>query len=121
MTWEDIVKKDPKQGPQISFDMFEENERKQLRNFENDIRGIAHKFKRNSKFLKELIGKEGAEEVIDGIILALESYGKYIMPTMVDTDNNPKYRERNKETRESLERSSEAFMNLADELRQAKK
>ena len=121
MTWEDIVMKDPKQGPRISFDMFEEKQRKQFRNFQDDIRSIAHKFKRNSKFLKDLIGKEGAEEVMDGIILALESYAKYITPTLVDTDDNPRYRERNKETREGLERSSEEFMNLANELKQAKK
>jgi len=130
MTWKDIIKEEPKQGPRISEEMFEEKYKKELEEMQKDMMDIAHTFKHNSKFLKDLMGKEGEEfqhnyrKVMDGMILALRSYGKFMknrssthhsnIGGMFSARENMKRDERLKEV-------GKDFLDLADELSQAKK
>lgn len=130
MTWEDIVKKDPKQGPRMSEEMLEGLNQKQLKNIQNGLMQIADTFNKNAKYLKQLVGKEEAQEVVRGIVGALRVYANYLKYGVDDfsTDNVTsggdmegygEFARRKMENREYLEGRAKEFTDLADDLMQS--
>ena len=118
MTWEDIMKKEPKQGPRISDEMFAEAETKRFLNMSAGLSQVANTFRRNEKAIKELIGKEGKDEVLSAIADTLRTYGRHLQSTASTTDftmlaGRTKI---NQDTREYLEETGQKFMDLADSI-----
>ncbi len=134
MTWEDIVKKDPKQGPRRNIKMLEELNQKELDNMENGLMQIADIFNKNAKYLKQLVGKEEAQEVVGGIVGALRVYANYLKYGIGDSTDNVsptdgqragdmqgygEFARRNMEGRKYLERRAKEYTDLADDLMQS--
>jgi len=132
MTWEDVVKKEPKQGPRRNLEMLEGLNQKQLKNMKDGLMQIADTFNKNAKYLKQLVGKEEAQEVVRGIVGALRVYANYLKYGVDDfsTDNvSPtdgqragdmqgygEFARRNMKGRKYLERRAKEFTDLADDL-----
>jgi len=126
MTWEDIVKKEPKQGPRRNLEMLEGLNQKQLENMKGGLMQIADTFNKNAKYLKQLVGKEEAQEVIGGIVGALRVYANYLKYGVGDSTDNVssggdmegygEFSRRNAESRKYLERRAKEFTDLADDL-----
>ena len=127
MTWEDIIKKDPKQGPRRNIKMLEELNQKQLENMKDGLMEMANIFDKNAKYLKQLVGKEEAQEVVGGIVTALRVYANYLKYGVGDstTDNVSSggdmqlYGEgakRNAKSRQYLESRAKKYHDLADDL-----
>ena len=139
MTWEDIVKKDPKQGPRRSAEMLERLNQNELMDMESGLEQMVEIFIKNGKYLKQLVGKKEAQEVVRGIGMALQVYSNYLkyrddlstdnlsvdyphnkklMDEDYDDINDMTARER-MQGRESLERRAKEYDDLADDLAQS--
>jgi len=129
MTWKDIMKKEPKQGPRRNIKMLEELNQKELENIQNGLMQIADTFNKNAKYLKQLVGKEEAQEVVGGIAGALRVYANYLKYGIGDSTDNVssggdaegygEFARRNMEGREYLERQAKEYTDLADDLMQS--
>mgnify|MGYP001230525617 CR=1 FL=1 len=126
MSWKNIVKQETKQGPRRNFKMLEELNLKELENMENGLMQIAGIFNKNAKYLKQLVGKEEAQEVVEGIAGALRIYSDYLLYGVGDSTDNVtsggdaegygEFARRNAESRKYLERQAKEYTDLADDL-----
>ena len=118
MTWEDIVKKDPKQGPRMSDEMYADSEKRKFRQMFGGLSQVANDFRRNEKAIKELIGKEGMEEVLSAIADTLRTYGRHLQNRAgsTDFDTFSGRTKINRDLREYFEETGQEFMDLADSI-----
>lgn len=134
MTWQDEIKKDIKQGPRRNLEMIEGLNQKQLKNMKNGLMQMADTFHKNAKYLKLLVGKEEAQEVVEGIVAALRIYSNYLLYGVGDSTDNVsptdgqragdmqgygEFARRNAESRKYLERRAKEYTDLADDLMQS--
>tara|TARA_B100000963_G_scaffold47498_2_gene35797 strand:- start:2411 stop:2809 length:399 start_codon:yes stop_codon:yes gene_type:complete len=129
MTWEDIVKKDPKQGPRRSAEMLEQLNYYELMDLETGLEEMANIFIKNGKYLKQLVGKKEAQEVVRGIGMALQVYASYLKnKDDLSTDNmsvEPYVEgysmsaEQRRQGRESIEEQAKEYDDLLDDLAQS--
>lgn len=139
MTWKEIIKEEPKQGPRRSAKMLERLNQYELMDMESGLAQMAEIFIKNGKYLKQLVGKEEAQEVVRGIGMALQVYSNYLkykddlstdnlsvdyphnkklMDEDYDDINDMTARER-MQGRESLEERAKEYDGLADDLAQS--
>ena len=118
--WEDVLKNEPKQGPQMDDKLFEEKHAKNLKDMQRNMTVFVNNFKRNPDFLRSLIGNKEAEEVLDGIGIALRTYGEHLQSIAGSTDYSKGFRgrETNVENRKYLEKRGQEMMDLAKEIMQ---
>ena len=126
MSWKNIVKQEPKQGPRRNIEMLEELNQKELENMQNGLMQIADTFNKNAKYLKQLVGKEEAQEVVGGIAGALRVYANYLKYGIGDSTDNVtsggdmegygEFARRNAESRKYLEGRAKEYTDLADDL-----
>ena len=81
---------------------------------------LVNDFKRNADFLRSLIGNKEAEEVLDGIGVALRTYGEHLQFFAGSTDYSEGFRgrETNIENRKYLEKRGQEMIDLAKEIMQ---
>ena len=105
MTWEDVLKKEPKQGPMMDDKTYLEHSRKGL---EEMTRYMS----------RSLIGNEEAEEVLNGIGITLRTYGQHLQSVAGSTDysQSPRLREKSVKDREYLETEGQKLIDLAKEI-----
>ena len=113
-----ILKAEPLQGPRRSADDKRISE-EQFKNMKDGLREMAFIFNKNAKYLKQLVGQEEAQEVVEGIVAALRVYGDYLQYGVGDSTDagfNPK---ESAKGREYLEGRAKEFHDLADDLMQS--
>ena len=120
MVWENLLKKEPKQGPQMGDKLFEEKYAKNLEDMIENLSDTVVQFRRNADFLRSLIGNKEAEEVLDGIGIALRTYGENLQFVAGSTDYSKGFRGRelNVKNREYLEKRGQEMIDLAKEIMQ---
>ena len=131
MSWKNIVKQEPKQGPRRNLEMIEGLNQKQLKNMKVGLMQMADTFNKNAKYLKQLVGQEEAQEVVEGIVAALRIYSNYLLYGVGDSTDNVsptdgqragdmqgygEFARRNAESRKYLEGRAKEFTDLADDL-----
>jgi len=118
MTWEDIVKREPKQGPRMSDEMYADLETRKFREMFAGLSEVANTFRKNEKAIKELIGKEGMEEVLSAIADTLRTYGRHLKnrASSTDFDTFSGRTKINQDNREFFEETGQEFMDLADSI-----
>tara|TARA_R110002020_G_scaffold59186_2_gene161641 strand:- start:65 stop:427 length:363 start_codon:yes stop_codon:yes gene_type:complete len=118
MNWEDIVKKEPKQGPRISEEMYADSETKKFRDMFAGLSNVANTFRRNEKAIKELIGKEGTDEVLSAIADTLRTYGRHLQNRAgsTDFDTFSGRTKINQDNREYFEETGKEFLDLANSI-----
>ena len=113
-----ILKAEPLQGPKRSPDDKRISE-EQFKNMKNGLMEMADTFNKNAKYLKQLVGQEEAQEVVEGIVAALRVYGDYLQYGVGDSTDagfNPK---ESAKGREYLKGRAKEFHDLADDLMQS--
>jgi len=118
MTWEDVLKKEPKQGPMMDDKTYLEHSRKGLEEMTRYMSSVANIFDRKADFLRSLIGNEEAEEVLNGIGITLRTYGQHLQSVAGSTDysQSPRLREKSVKDREYLETEGQKLIDLAKEI-----
>jgi len=117
MTWQEIIKKEPKQGPRMSEEMYSEFQLDKYRDMQSGLVQVANDFKRNEKAIKDLMGKEGTEDILDAIADTLRTYGRYLSKrTSTDFDTFSGRVPLNQDNREYLEETGQKFLDLANEI-----
>lgn len=118
--WEDVLKDEPKQGPMMDDKTYLEYSRKKLEEMTRDMSTVANMFDRNTEFLKSLIGNEEAKEVLNGIGITLQTYGRHLQSVAGSTDysDSPRFREKSVRDREYLETQGQKLIDLATEIMQ---
>ena len=111
--------------------MIEGLNQNQLEDMSNGLMEMAIIFDKNAKYLKQLVGKEEAQEVVGGIVTALRVYANYLNYGVGDSTDNVSPRaaqragdmqlygegaKRNAKSRQYLESRAKEYDDLADDL-----